>query len=87
MSLQEIREVLVLFYTSSVAGLASAEGAARAVKPWSSFQCTGIHHVVWARTYKGDEHLAYALKVFLNFPRVCMGTKNMHTAQSFPGMS
>ena len=34
---------------------------ARAVKPWSSFQCTGIHHAVRARTYKGDEHLVYAL--------------------------
>ena len=44
-----------------VAGLVSAEGTARAVKPWSSFQCTGIHHAVRARTYKGDEHLAYAL--------------------------
>ena len=40
----------------------SAEGTAlSAVKPWSSFQCTGIHHVVRALTYKGDEHLAYAL--------------------------
>ena len=39
----------------------SAEGTARAVKPWSSFQCTGIHHAVQARTYKGDEHLAHAL--------------------------
>ena len=39
----------------------SAEGTARAVKPWSSFQCTGIHHAVRAPTYKGDEHLAYAL--------------------------
>ena len=39
----------------------SAEGTARAVKPSSSFQCTGIHHAVRARTYKGDEHLAYAL--------------------------
>ncbi len=39
----------------------SAEGTARAVKPWFSFQCTGIHHAVQARTYKGDEHLAYAL--------------------------
>ena len=39
----------------------SAEGTARAVKHWSSFQCTGIHHAVRARTYKGDEHLAYAL--------------------------
>ena len=39
----------------------SAEGTARAVKPWSSFQCTGIHHAVRARTFKGDEHLAYAL--------------------------
>ena len=43
------------------AGLAFAEGTARTVKPWSSFQCTGIHHAVRARTYKGDEHLAYAL--------------------------
>ena len=43
-------------------GLVSAEGTAiSAVKPWSSFQCTGIHHAVRARTYKGDEHLAYAL--------------------------
>ena len=39
----------------------SAEGTARAVKPWSSFQFTGIHHAVRARTFKGDEHLAYAL--------------------------
>ena len=39
----------------------SAEGTARAVKPWSSFQGTGIHHAVRARTYKRDEHLAYAL--------------------------
>ena len=39
----------------------SAEGTARAVKPWSSFQCSGINHAVRARTYKGDEHLAYAL--------------------------
>ena len=39
----------------------SVEGTARAVKPWSSFQCTGIRHAVRARTYKGDEHLAYAL--------------------------
>ena len=39
----------------------SAEGTARAVKPWSSFQCTGIHRAVRAPTYKGDEHLAYAL--------------------------
>ena len=39
----------------------SAEGTTRAVKPWSSFQCTGIHHAVRARTYKGDEHLAYIL--------------------------
>ena len=45
-----------------VAGLVSAEGSAlSAVKPWSSFQCTGIHHAVRARTYKGDEHLTYAL--------------------------
>ena len=42
--------------------LVSVEGSALiAVKPWSSFQCTGIHHAVRARTYKGDEHLAYAL--------------------------
>ena len=39
----------------------SAEGTAHAVKPSSSFQCTGIHHAVRARTYKGDEHLAYAM--------------------------
>ena len=40
----------------------SAEGSVlSAVKPWSSFQCTGIHHAVRAPTYKGDEHLAYAL--------------------------
>ena len=39
----------------------SAEGTARAVKLWSSFQCTGIHHIVRARTYDGDENLAYAL--------------------------
>ena len=44
-----------------VAGLVSTEGTARAVKPWSSFQCTSIHHAVRAQTYKGDEHLAYAL--------------------------
>ena len=44
-----------------VAGLVSAEGTACPVKPWSSFQCTGIHHAVRARTYKVDEHLAYAL--------------------------
>ena len=42
-----------------VAGLVSAEGTARAVKPWSSLQCTGIHHAV--RTYEGDEHVANAL--------------------------
>ena len=41
-----------------VAGLVSAEGTARAVKPWSSFQCTGIHHAVRAPTYKGDEQLS-----------------------------
>ena len=29
-----------------------------AVKPWSNFQCTGIHHAVRAWTYEGDEHLA-----------------------------
>ena len=40
----------------------SAEDIARALKPWFSFQCNGIHHAVRARTYKGDEHLAYALK-------------------------
>ena len=41
----------------------SAEGSApSAVKPWSSFQCTGIHHAVRARTYEGDEHLANVLK-------------------------
>jgi len=39
----------------------------RAVKPWSSFQCTGIHHAVWAWTYKGDEHLAYALNKSIAF--------------------
>ena len=40
----------------------SVEGSAlSAVKPWSSFQCSGIHHAVRAPTYKGDEHLAYAL--------------------------
>ena len=40
----------------------SAEGIALSVvKPWSSFQCTGIHHAVRVRTYKGHEHLAYAL--------------------------
>ena len=45
-----------------VAGLVSAEGTARAVKPWSSFQRTGIRHaVLQAQTYKGDEHLTYAL--------------------------
>jgi len=44
-----------------VAGLVSGESTACAVKPWSSFQCTGIDHAVRARTYKGDEHLAYAL--------------------------
>ena len=44
-----------------VAGLVSAEGTACAVKPWSSFQCTGIHRAVRAWTYKGDEHPAYAL--------------------------
>ena len=45
-----------------VAGLVSAEGRAlSAVKPWFSFQCTGIHHVVRAQTFKGDEHLTYAL--------------------------
>ena len=31
------------------------------VKPWSSFQCTSIHHAVRVRAYKGDEHLAFAL--------------------------
>ena len=36
------------------------KGTALAVKPWSSFQCTGIHHAVRAPTYKGDEHLASA---------------------------
>ena len=43
--------------------LVSAEGSAlSAVKPWFSFQCTGIHHAVRARTYnKVDEHLAYSL--------------------------
>ena len=42
--------------------LVSAEGSAlSAVKPWSSFQCTGIHHAVRALTYEGSKHLAYAL--------------------------
>ena len=50
-----------------VAGLLSAEGTAHAVKPWSSFQCTGIHHAVRTRTYKGDEHLAYALNKSMAF--------------------
>ena len=57
----------LLLFTQSmnyecVAGLVSAEGTAQsAVKPWFSFQCTGIHHTVRARTYEGDEHLTYAL--------------------------
>ena len=38
-----------------------ASTALSAVNPWSSFQCLGIHHAARARTYKGDEHLAYAL--------------------------
>ena len=41
--------------------LVSAEGTTRAVKPWCSFQRIGLHHAVRAPTYKGDEHLAYAL--------------------------
>ena len=49
--------------STAAAGLVSVEGSAlSAVKPWSSFQCTGIHHAVRARTYnKVDEHLAYSL--------------------------
>ena len=38
-----------------IAGLVSTEGTARAVNPWSSFQCTGIHHAVRAQIYEEDE--------------------------------
>ena len=64
----------------------SAEGTARAVKPWSSFQCTGIHHAVRARTYKGDEHLAYALnKSMAPLPLPIAGVpKTGATGQKWP---
>ena len=64
-------------------------GTARAVKPRSSFQCTGIHHAVRAPTYKGDEHLPYALNkstaplpffyLLMNFDLIPCGGVNQHS--------
>ena len=63
----------------------SAEGTAlSAVKPWSSFQCTGIRHAVRARTYKGDEHLAHALnKSMAPLPFFCHTQTKMKLLKDF----